>query len=203
MAAAVVPATFKDGGEAGQIGIDIGERIDERMPNTGLRGEVNDVRKTMFLEQACHPVAIGEIESDETQARRFGELRAARLLQRGIIIGVHVVESDHVAALAQQSSRNMKADKPGGACHENGAVSHRSPSPVVFDCLEPPQVDPLGLFRAIELCLHIQNNAPTILQQLANQRPPAGDISLCATARMTASAGRNESIDVSLTPYSW
>src|SRR5690242_17559291 len=112
MAAAVVPATFEDGGEAGQIGIDIGERIDERMPNTSLRGEVNDVRKTMFLEQACHPVAICEIELDETQARRFGELRASRLLQRGIIVGVHIVETDHVAALAQQSLRNMKADKP-------------------------------------------------------------------------------------------
>ena len=78
MPAAVVPAAFEDSCEAGQIGIDIGERIDERMPNAGLRGQMNDVRKTMFLEQACHPVAIGEIELDETQAVAIWRARARR-----------------------------------------------------------------------------------------------------------------------------
>src|SRR5215510_3800266 len=138
MTAAVVPATFEDGGEAGQIGIHIGKGSDERMPDTGLRSQVNDVRETILLESACHPVAVGKIELDETQATGFGEFVASRLLQRGIIVGVHVVETDHVAAVAQQTSRNMKTDKPSGASHENGAISHRSASPVASDCLRPP-----------------------------------------------------------------
>src|SRR6516162_8519410 len=128
MAAAVVSATFENGGEAGQIGIDIGEGIDERMSNTGLRSQVNDVRETMLLEQACHPVAVGKIKFDETQAIGFGEFGTSRFLQRGIIVGVYVVEADHIAAVAQQLLRNMKADKAGGAGHENGAISHGSAS---------------------------------------------------------------------------
>src|SRR5215467_3039726 len=114
MTAPVVAATFENGGEAGQIGIDIGEGIDERMPNTGLRGQVNDVRETMLPEQACHPVAVGKIKLDEAQATGFGEFGTSRLLQRGIVVGIHVVEADHVATVAQQTLRNMKADEPGG-----------------------------------------------------------------------------------------
>src|SRR5262245_19617079 len=140
MTAAVVPATFEDGGEACQIGIHISEGIDERMPDTGLGSQVNDVRETMRLEQACHPVAIGKVELDETQATRFGEFGASRLLQRGIIIGIHVVETDHVAAVAQQTLRNMKTDKPGGAGHENGAINHRYAYDVACTCTRPAHI---------------------------------------------------------------
>ena len=52
------------------------------------------------------------------------------------------------------------------------------PFSVVSDCLKPPQIDPLGFFCAVELRLHIQNNASTILEQLANQRPTASNIVL-------------------------
>ena len=78
MPAAIVPATFEDSREAGQIGIDIGERIDERMPNAGLRREVNDVRKAMLLEQRGHSLAIGEIELDETKREAIWRARARR-----------------------------------------------------------------------------------------------------------------------------
>ena len=50
MPAAVVPAALEDGGEAGQIGIDISEGVDQRMTNAGLCREMNDIRETVLLE---------------------------------------------------------------------------------------------------------------------------------------------------------
>ena len=50
MPAAVVAATFEDVGKALKIGVDIGMRIDERISNTGLRSQMNDIRKAMLLE---------------------------------------------------------------------------------------------------------------------------------------------------------
>ena len=72
------------------------------------------------MNNAAIAVAVGKIELDETQATGFSKLGASRFFQRRIIVGVHVVETDHVAAVPQQTLRNMKADEPGGACYENG-----------------------------------------------------------------------------------
>ncbi len=50
MLAAVMAAAFEDVGEANEIGVDIGERIDQRMAHARLRREMNDTRKAMPLE---------------------------------------------------------------------------------------------------------------------------------------------------------
>ena len=54
MPAAVVPAAFEDIGEADQIGIHIGVRIDQRIAHAGLRGEMDDMGKAMLREQRGH-----------------------------------------------------------------------------------------------------------------------------------------------------
>ena len=48
MPAAIVPAAFEDRREAGEIGVDIGKRIDQGMTNAGLRRQVHDIGKTML-----------------------------------------------------------------------------------------------------------------------------------------------------------
>ena len=80
-----------------------------------LSRKVDDSRKTVLGKQRRHADAIREVELDEPKAVGFGELRAARFLQGGIVVGVHVVEADHRPAFGQEPLRDVKAlrhDKP-------------------------------------------------------------------------------------------
>ena len=76
MLAPVVAAAFEHIGKAGEIGVDIGVRIDQRMAHAGLRGEMDHVGKTVLLEQRGDAVAVGEIELDE--AKRLDLASSAR-----------------------------------------------------------------------------------------------------------------------------
>src|SRR5581483_277537 len=98
------------------------------MANAGLRGKMDDVGKAVLAEQCGHSVAVGEVKPDETHASGLLELAAAGVLQRGVVICVHIVEADHVAAVFQQTPGDMKADKPGCSGDQDGSVSHRPSS---------------------------------------------------------------------------
>jgi hypothetical protein len=128
MSAAIMTAAFENGGEAGQIGIDVGEWVDQRMPDTGLRGKMYNVRKAELLEQVRHPAAVGKVQFHEPKPTRLRKLGTPRFLQNRVIVAVHVVEADNVVAVTQETSRNMKPNKACRACHQNRAISHLSHS---------------------------------------------------------------------------
>ena len=100
MPAAIVPAAFENIGEADEIGIHIGVRIDQRMAHAGLRREMHHERKAMLREQGRHAGAIGEIELDKAKAVELGQLRQPRVFQLRIVISVQIVEPDNLAAIA-------------------------------------------------------------------------------------------------------
>ena len=124
-------AAFENGGEAGQIGIDVGEWVDQRISNTGLRAEMNNMRKAKLFEQVCHPIAVGKVQFHEAKPSGFGELRTARLLQTWVIIGIHVVEADDVVPISQETSRDVESNKSCRAGHQNRTFSHARPLEVV------------------------------------------------------------------------
>ena len=77
------------------------------------------------MNRRGHAVAIGKVEFDEAKPIGFGKLRAPRFLQSRIIIGIHVVEADDVAAVAQETLRDVEPDEASRSGDENRAVSHR------------------------------------------------------------------------------
>src|SRR6478752_3510631 len=107
MSAAIVTAAFENGRKSRKVGIDIREWIDQRVPDAGLRGKMYDVRKAELLEQVRHPAAVGKVQFHEPKPTRLRELRTPRLLQRRVIVGIHVVEADNVVAVTQETSRDM------------------------------------------------------------------------------------------------
>ena len=121
-----MPAAFQNVEEAGEVGIRIGVRIDQRVAHAGLRGEMHDVGKAMLGEQRRHAGAVGEIELDEAEAAILRELVEARLLERRIVVGVEIVEADDGAAIRQQPARHMKADEAGRAGDEDRISGHRT-----------------------------------------------------------------------------
>src|SRR5262249_1610412 len=124
MPTVVVSATFENGGEACQISIDVCEWIDQRISNAGLRPEVNDVRKSVFSEQARYPVSVGKVQFHEAKPIGFGKLHTPRLLQTRVIIGIHVVEADDVVPISQETARDVESNKASRSGDENGTVSH-------------------------------------------------------------------------------
>ena len=86
MAAAVVPASLQNVGEADQIGVDIGMRIPERISHAGLRGQMDDDGKPIPREQRRHRHAIRHIKSFELKARVVAEDIEPGRLQPRIII---------------------------------------------------------------------------------------------------------------------
>src|SRR4029079_17879034 len=96
-------AAFENCRKAGEIGIDIGERVDQRVADTGLRGQMNDIGKPVLLEKGGHSVAVGEIKPHEADPSGFLKFPAPCFLQRWIVICVHVVEAYDVMAVLQQT----------------------------------------------------------------------------------------------------
>ena len=66
--ASVVPATFENGGKSGEIGVDICKRIDQRVTDTRLRCEVDDIKKPVFLEQCGDVSTVGKVKLHKAQA---------------------------------------------------------------------------------------------------------------------------------------
>ena len=124
MPAAVVPAAFQDIGEADDVGIDIGVRIDQRKSHAGLRAEMHHVGEAMLGKKRRHASAVRKVEFDEAEAFELFELGEARLFQPGIVVGVQVVDADNGAALPEQQPRDVEADEAGGAGDEGGLLSH-------------------------------------------------------------------------------
>ena len=142
------------------------------MADSSLRREVHDTGKAVFLEQARDALAIGKVESDEAHLIGFCKLRTTRFLQRRIVIVIHAIDANDVAAVAQETLRDVKADKPGCAGYENRALSHRL-RPEACRRLEPPQINSVRLFCTVEFRLYVQHNSLAFLKQLGDQRPPA------------------------------
>ena len=98
MAAAIVPASFQDIGEADQIGVDIGVRILKRVSHARLRGQMDDDRKPMPREQRRYRGTIRHIKPFELKARVVAKDIEPGRLQPRIIIGVEIVDPDDAMA---------------------------------------------------------------------------------------------------------
>jgi hypothetical protein len=117
--AAVVPAALEHVEEADEIRLDIGMRIGQRMPHPGLRRQIHDLRKAMRCEQFRRGLAFGDVHLLEPEAGKRAELRDASFLEPRIIIGIEIVDPDHVVAVRQQAAGNMHADESGRTGDEN------------------------------------------------------------------------------------
>ena len=114
MPARLVAAAFEHVEEAGDIRLDIGVRIDQRMPHSRLRGEMHHLRKPPGGEQRGHFRPIGDVEPLEAEAREGGELFQPRLLEPHVVVRIEIVDADDGSAAFEQTTRHVKADEARG-----------------------------------------------------------------------------------------
>ena len=122
---------FQNVEKAREIGIGIDVRIDQRIAHAGLRREMHDLAKAMGGEQVGHGLAIGNVQLFELEVRKDLELLHAPLFQSGVVVGVEIVDTQHVAPVGQQAARDVHSDKAGSAgdkdriCQDGSSLARR------------------------------------------------------------------------------
>jgi hypothetical protein len=111
-------ARLEDIDEAYNVALDVGARIEDRVPDTGLRSEVDYPVESVAREAIVYGILVGEICPDEfIVADRprgcFVENSKARLLQRGVVVIIYDIKPDYRIAALEESLGNVEADEAG------------------------------------------------------------------------------------------
>jgi hypothetical protein len=109
-----MPAPLQDVGEAYQVRVDVGVRVLERVAHPCLRREVHDDDGTHLSEQLRHGLAVGDVQLAEGEARPAVQQLQPRPLQARVVVVVHAVDADDLAAFGQQPLAQVVADEAGG-----------------------------------------------------------------------------------------
>src|SRR3982074_3024621 len=137
MTAFIVPASFQDIDKAFEVGVDISMRMIDRITHTGLGREVDHHRKSIFCKQSRHGGTIREIGLHKAEARILAQDIQSRLLQRGVIVTVEIVQTDNVTAFGQQLTRDVKADKTRRTRNQYCLIRHRNLEGIGFQLRGP------------------------------------------------------------------
>ena len=108
-------AAFQDVDEAGEVGLDVGVRVFQRVPDARLRGEVDDrfgpsAREELRDRRAVRDVGAHVVEAGE----RLGPVEP-RLLERNVVVGIEIVDAAALVAPFEQAQRERGADESGRA----------------------------------------------------------------------------------------
>src|SRR6185312_3659569 len=131
---AVVAAAFEDMQEAGEIGIDVAVRVVERVAHPSLRREMDYTLGLFAGEGGLDGRPVAKIGFEEAEAFALLQPGEACLLERHVVIGIEIVEADHLVTAVEQPCRRMIADKTGGAGKQD---PHRASTLPLF--LKPRQ----------------------------------------------------------------
>src|SRR5438874_267221 len=110
-----VARRFEHVEKSGDVAVGVCVRRLERVADAGLRGEMNDARRALALEQARKGIAIGDVGELETESRRLLEDREPRALERRIVVLVEIVDAEDVVAAREETLRDVKSDEAGRA----------------------------------------------------------------------------------------
>ncbi len=127
MAALVVPAAFQNIEETFEVGIGIDMRVIDRMADAGLPRQMDHLGEGVPCEQRRDARPIRKIGMHEFESRLLPQQIEPRLLERGIVEVVEIVEPDDMAAFGQQLTRDVKADETRGTRDQYGLFRHHIP----------------------------------------------------------------------------
>ena len=111
MCGLAVTAAFEKVEEGGEIGIEIGIRVFQRVAHASLRRKVHDRSEVTVLEQSLGPLSIGEVKPMKGEIRKLPKDGEPRLFKGRIIIGIDIVHANNCAAILEEPAREAKSDK--------------------------------------------------------------------------------------------
>ena len=133
---------FEDVHEADEVALDVDMRVGDRVPDTGLRGQVDHHVEAFVGAQAGQPLEIRQITFLEAKAGSTRQPGQPVVLQLHRVIRVEIVQADDFIAPFQQQGADVAANESGRAgdeiLHPNCSFrfsrrsSLHSPPPAVF-----------------------------------------------------------------------
>src|SRR5689334_558981 len=114
-----VPATLEHMSERDEVVADIRIGIDERIADTRLCSEVDDVREHVLRKQPLARRGLGEIHGRECELRSRREFSEPRLLQLHIVVRIKVIDTSYTNPRIAQSARDVHADETCRTGDEN------------------------------------------------------------------------------------
>ena len=122
----IVAAGLQNIVKSDDVRLDVGVRVGDRVADTRLGGKVYDdfglvLRENVIDEQLVRNIPPDECVLDRAGCRDFFNLSKTILLQRDIVIVVHVVEADNMPSrqVAQKAHYEVRADEAGGTGDHN------------------------------------------------------------------------------------
>src|SRR5829696_935324 len=98
--------------ECGEIRIDIGLRVLQRVSHARLCGEVNHPTRRMPREQLLDTRPIREVDPLEPEKRTLLQDAQTRILKTNVVVLVHDVGAYDRPPLLSEAARDMEANEP-------------------------------------------------------------------------------------------
>ena len=117
----IVATSLKDVNKTHNVAVDVRVRVLQRVPDPGLCRQMNHLVEPTLTEQRLHARAIRHVQLLKREARPTREARQPRVLQRGIVIVVQIVDADDLVAPLQERDRNVGADEAGSTGQQNSS----------------------------------------------------------------------------------
>jgi len=133
MGHAAMAAQLQHVDEAGQVAVDVGMRVFQRVTHAGLGGQVDDPGRLDLVEQRGQAVAVGQVEHADIGVR--AQRGHAITLDLRSVVVVVVVQADDALAALTQGLAGVGADETGGTGHENRHGICPSCSHVSMQCV--------------------------------------------------------------------
>ena len=114
-----MPRAFEYVQKAGDVCIDVGLRILQRVSDARLRGEMHDAIGTLALEDVPESALIGIVDCFVLKPVATNQSGKARSLQRDIVVVVQIVDADNRVAAREQLRRDVRADESGASGDEH------------------------------------------------------------------------------------
>ena len=96
----------------GEVRLAIGVRVGDRRSHPRLCGEVDDDVDRLAVERLTQRFPVGDVRLAKDEAgRRLRERSEPRLLERDVVVGVEVVDADHVIAAGGKCAGGVVADE--------------------------------------------------------------------------------------------
>ncbi|MNV85059.1 hypothetical protein D3C71_1789800 [compost metagenome] len=130
MAGWLLAAGLEDVEKADQVGLAIGAGVVQRIAHPGLGRQVDHLTERLAGEQLLKFARVGDVEGVEAEIGKAEQLLQARQLQLDAVVGIEVVDADHLDACFAQAPRNVVADEAGHAGNQYGHAGCTWPRPM-------------------------------------------------------------------------
>ena len=114
--------------ETNHIRLDIGIWILNGVAHTSLSSQIHHHIELIFRKQGINSCLIGNIALDElpcrTSRNALVQLVHTIVLQRHIIIGIHIVDADNrgPCVVLEEALHQITANETSSTCHQNGFI---------------------------------------------------------------------------------